>query len=123
MRAELESILCEFFSFFFFLHATFLDERDFSSFFFCKNKKKKKDLLGIRSHSRVSSLLNSRSNVWHTSGLIATESEAERWKIQMYLFFIFFVFPFFFPPVVRAIACKAAIRAFNLHALFLLTNG
>lgn len=43
MRAELESILCEFFSFFFFLHATFLDERDFSSFFFfVKTKKKKK---------------------------------------------------------------------------------
>lgn len=48
---------------------------------------------------------------------------------QMYLFFIFFFIIFFFPfffffaPVVRAIACKAAIRAFNLHALFLLTNG
>lgn len=119
-RARIDSL--RIFFLFFFLHATFLDERDFSSFFFVKTKKKK-DLLGIRSHSRVSSLLNSRSNVWHTSGLIATESEAERWKIQMYLFFIFFVFPFFFPPVVRAIACKAAIRAFNLHALFLLTNG
>lgn len=47
---------------------------------------------------------------------------------QMYLFFIFFFIIFFLPffffaPVVRAIACKAAIRAFNLHALFLLTNG
>lgn len=96
MRAELESILCEFFSFFFFCmqHSS---TSVISLLFFCKNKKKK-DLLGIRSHSRVSSLLNSRSNVWHTSGLIATESEAERWKIQMYLFFIFFVFPFFFFP-------------------------
>ena len=43
-----------------------------------------------------------------------------------YFFFYYFLlsfFFFFFAPVVRAIACKAAIRAFNLHALFLLTNG
>lgn len=104
---------------------------DFSSFFSKEKEKKEKDLLGIRVLIHVvSSLLNSRSNVWHTSGLIATESEAERWKIHrctsflfFFLLFSSFLFFFFFAPVVRAIACKAAIRAFNLHALFLLTNG
>lgn len=127
---ELESIFREFFSSFCMQHSS-TSVCDFSSFFSKEKEKKEKDLLGIRVLIHVvSSLLNSRSNVWHTSGLIATESEAERWKIHrctsflfFFLLFSSFLFFFFFAPVVRAIACKAAIRAFNLHALFLLTNG